>query len=59
MDKPILEAATNAISNAFQIDFEFENDRLKDTSFQFVECVLADTALKGALNDILDRNIEE
>lgn len=59
VDKSLLKAAKAALSNAFRIDFESTNDGLKNTPFRFVECVLANIALKGTLDDILDRNIEK
>lgn len=59
MDKYMLKAAPDALSNAFQIDFESANDALKKSYSHFAESMFTALALKPALDDKLDRNIEK
>lgn len=61
MNKSLLKAAEDAFSDTFRIGFKSANDglKIKNASIHFVKSMLADLALKEALNDILDRNIEK
>lgn len=57
MDKYFEKAAKDALSDPFQIVFELANDGLKIAFFGFVESFLTNSALKEALDDIIDKNI--
>lgn len=59
MDQSSLKCAGDALSDAFQTGFESVHDGLKKTSLPFVESKLTDLALKGALESILNPNLEK
>lgn len=57
--KFFLKAVKDALPDVFQICFDYANDGLNNASFRFVVSLLTHLALKEALEDILDSNIEE
>lgn len=59
MDTFFMKDAKGALLDAFQVGFESSEERLKNVSLKIVERALTDLALKGALDDILDCNIEK
>lgn len=59
MDKFILKATNDTLSDSFQIGFESAKDELESTLFLFVESVLVYLTLKGAWDDIFGRNLEK
>lgn len=56
MDMSYLKPAYDAFRDASQIGSESAIDALKIAPFQFVESALTDLALKGAPDNIPDRN---
>lgn len=59
IDKSFLKSAKGALLGAFQNAFESASDGIKEASLHFVESELADSALHGVPEVILDRNIEK
>lgn len=59
MERLFLKAAEYALPSAFKIGPESVKDKLKNAFSGFVESVLTNFAFKGALDDMLDRNIKK
>lgn len=51
-------AEKQALHDALQIGYESANAGLKNISYHFAESVLTEMAHRGALGEILDRNIK-
>lgn len=58
-DKPSVKAVKDALLNASRIGFDLGNDEPNNAFFCFRKSILINLALKGALDDIIDRNIEK
>lgn len=59
MDMFFSIAADDLHLNAYLIDFESVDDRQRNISFRFAECVQADLALKRAIEDMIDKDVEK
>lgn len=59
MNKSFIEAEEDAFSSVFQIGYSEANDGFKNALLYFVEMILTKIAKRGALDDLLERNLEK